>query len=401
MKVLFINTVYERGSTGRIVKDIGQRLEREGHEYMVAYGRGEVSFDPHCYRIGNTLSVGMHVLMARLLDGAGFYSRHATQKLVAFIREYQPDVIHLHNLHGYYLNIAVLFDYLKREYTGQVVWTLHDCWAFTGHCTYYSYAQCDKWKKCCHNCPEKKRYPTSILLDCSDRNFKLKKALFTGVPNLTIITVSQWLKEQAKTSFLGNYDIHRVYNGIDSDVFHPIVSDVRERLGIGDQRMILCVSDGWDQRKGFGRLLDVMTHAPQDWRFVIVGLNKKQIAGLPGNATGMERTWDRNELVKLYTAADVFYNPSVEETFGLVTAEALACGTPVVVYNATACPELVCDETCGEVIPVDASAKEAIASIERVMKLKTGESKNSFLLEKSICGNIKLYVSRSKKMQDL
>ena len=212
MKVLFINTVFGRGSTGRIVAQIGSA---DGGSYIAAYGRGKKSEDPHALYIGSPWDRYLHAALSRITDRAGFYSRSATRKLVGFIREYQPDVIHLHNLHGYYLNLPILFDYLKNEYKGRVVWTLHDCWAFTGHCVHYTYAGCDKWKTGCKNCPEKRSYPASWLLDRSAKNYEDKKSLFTGVPNMTLVTPSKWLAQQVLQSFLNEYPCHVIHNGID------------------------------------------------------------------------------------------------------------------------------------------------------------------------------------------
>ena len=342
MKVLFINSVYGHGSTGGIIQQLGKALEEQGDCYMVAYGRGDKMDDPHCYYIGSLLDAYLHAGLSRITDRAGFFSKRATQKLLDFIRGYTPDVIHLHNLHGYYVNIELLFEFLKAEFSGKIIWTLHDCWAFTGHCTHYTYAECEKWKTGCNKCPQKSDYPASWGLDCSCLNYIEKKSLFCGVPNLTIVTVSQWLKGEVEKSFLKDYPIHCAYNGIDTAVFHPVENHVKQELGIQNKKMILLVSDGWTERKGYGCALDVAEKAPADWHFVIVGLSKNQIRKLPDNITGFERIWNQQKLVEFYSAADVFFNPSVEETFGLVTAEAIACGTPAVVMNSTACPEPLC-----------------------------------------------------------
>lgn len=358
MKVLFINTVYGHGSTGRIVADLGRMLEEHGHEYMVAYGRGDNKEDPHCYRIGNDFDVYVHVTLARITDRAGFYSKGATKKLIEFIREYKPDIIHLHNLHGYYLNIKILFEYLASEYKGRVIWTLHDCWAFTGHCVHFTYAGCDKWKTGCQRCIQKCEYPTSWLLDNSTRNYQDKQKIFNSVKNLEIITVSNWLKSEVENSFLQNLKIQCIYNGIDVERFHPVKNTIKEELGIKDKKMILLVSDGWIEQKGYSTILNVAKNAPDDWRFVMIGLTSRQIKELPQNIIGFERIWNQQKLIEFYSAADVFFNPSLEETFGLVTAEALACGTPAVVMNSTACPELIQSKQYGEIVNCDASIKE-------------------------------------------
>ena len=395
MKVLFINTVFGRGSTGKIITQIGSAVEAAGGSYITAYGRGQKSDDPHALFIGNSWDQYFHAVLSRITDRTGFYSRHSTRKLVDFIRQYQPDVIHLHNLHGYYLNLSVLFDYLKTEFTGKVVWTLHDCWAFTGHCVHYTWAGCDKWKTGCSCCPEKKSYPASRLLDRSAENYADKKRLFTGVPNMTVVTVSRWLKEQAEQSFLGGYPVECVYNGIDYSRFHPLDSYVRQKLGLEDKKMILSVSDGWNERKGLFRLLELAEIAPADWHFVVVGLSKKQIAAMPGNITGMERTWNQQELVELYSAADVFYNPSVEETFGLVTAEALACGTPAVVMNKTACPEPLGDY--GLVLE-SGDAEEAVEKIRQVMQWERRGPQRNFTQSSMIENYFDCYMEKKEEV---
>lgn len=388
MKVLFINTVQGKGSTGRIIKEIGQSVEKAGGQYMVAFGRGDDTDPGHTYRIGKNLSVYAHALLSRITDKTGFYSRKATKDLVAFIRQYGPDVIHLHNLHGYYVNLEILFTYLKTEFKGRVVWTLHDCWAFTGHCVHYAYAGCDKWKTGCHHCPEKGSYPASMVADRSRRNYLDKKRIFTGVPNMTIVTVSQWLKEQAEASFLGCYPVIRVYNGIDYSIFRPLHSNVREKLGIGENKMILSVSDGWNERKGFQRLLDLAKNAPADWRFVIVGLDANPIPTLPENCIGMERTWNQEELVQIYSAADVFYNPSVEETFGLVTAEAVACGTPAVVMDSTACSEPL--DGYGIVLK-SYETQEALDAVAALLQKEKTAPKQTFTEENMTAGYLSCY----------
>lgn len=371
MKVLFINSVYGRGSTGRIVSELGDIVEQSGGEYKVAHGRGAKIHDEHCYYIGNKLNVYIHALLSRITDRAGFYSKRATKKLIRFIREYNPDIIHLHNLHGYYLNIEILFKYLKEEFKGKVFWTLHDCWAYTGHCVHYTYAGCDKWKNGCYQCTEKKQYPKSIVKDNCAKNYLQKKELFCGIDNLTLITVSDWLKGQVQQSYLSNYDIIRIYNGVDCCTFSPTESDFKEQYSIKNKKMILSVSDGWNQRKGWDKLLQVVERAPEDWVFVVVGVNRKQIKKLPKNMLGFERIWNKRELIEIYSAADVFFNPSVEETFGLVTAEAMACGTPVVVMNSTACPELIKTENCGIVVKTDDVAT-LIESIKSTIIKKEG-----------------------------
>lgn len=364
MKVLFINTVYGKGSTGRIIADLGRMLEENGHEYKVAYGRGDNSNDPHCYRIGNNLGVYIHAGLSRITDRSGFYSTGSTKKLIKFIKEYNPDIIHLHNLHGYYLNVEVLFNYLADEFKGRVIWTLHDCWAFTGHCVHFTYAKCDKWKTHCRNCPQKKEYPSSIVFDRSLKNYNIKKRLFNRVKKIEIITVSKWLEETVRQSFLSKNKVKTIYNGIDTDRFHYVSNNVKRELKIENKKMIFLVSDGWNDQKGYSKVLDVAEKAPSDWRFVMVGLTEKQLKKLPENIIGFERIWNQDKLIEFYSAADVFFNPSLEETFGLVTAEAIACGTPAVVMNSTSSPEIVYTEKNGKVLDVNLSCEKITREIE-------------------------------------
>ncbi len=398
MKVLFINTVCGAGSTGRICTDLAKSFEAQGHEVKITY-RATQELPENCRKygvcVGTKGDVFRHAFLARITDKTGFYSKAATRKLVAYMRQYQPDVIHMHNLHGYYVNLEILFDYLKHEHKGKVIWTLHDCWAFTGHCAYYAYVGCDRWKTGCHHCPQKKSYPISVLADRSKKNYADKKRLFTGVPNMTIVTVSQWLKKEAEASFLREYPVVRVYNGIDYNVFRPLPNNIREKLGIGESKMILSVSDGWDERKGFNRLLDVAKYAPENWRFVIVGLAKEQIAQLPENCIGMERTWNQEELVQLYTAADVFYNPSVEETFGLVTAEAIACGTYAVVMDTTACPEPM--GVYGKALKTT-EIQESLEAITEVLSWEKVVPEKEFTNEKMISGYWAQYTGKNEKL---
>ena len=391
MKVLFVNVVYGRGSTGRIVKELGQALERNGDSYMVAYGRSECSDDPHGYFIGGKMDRYLHAGLSRLTDRAGFYSSLATKKLLQFIRAYNPDVIHLHNLHGYYLNIGLLFRFLAEEYSGKVIWTLHDCWAMTGHCTHFTYVGCDKWTDGCRDCPQSDAYPKSILLDKSARNYREKESLFCAVPNMTIVTVSRWLKTIAEQSYLKKYPIRCIYNGIDDRIFRPLKNRTKEELGIMDKKMILLVSNGWGDRKGLGRAISVAAAAPADWRFVMIGMKPQQIAKLPDNIIGLEKLWNQEKLIEYYSAADVFFHPSAEETFGLVIAEALSCGTPSVVYNSTACPELIRDDGCGRIVELSDSPGKVVTALRQAMEEKHGESMCLFPLKNSIKQTLALY----------
>ncbi len=334
MKILMINSVCGRGSTGRICTDIAEMLEKEGHECKIAYGRASVpqKYQKYAVRIGNELGVNIHAALSRIFDDCGFHSHFATKKFVRWVKEYNPDIIHLHNLHGYYLNLEILFDYL-RTCGKKIIWTLHDCWAFTGHCCYFSFVGCDKWKRQCGHCVQKKAYPKSMLVDNSRRNFEKKKQLFTGIPNLTIVTPSKWLAGLVKESFLKDYPIKVIHNGIDLNVFKPTSSNFRERYNLENKKIILGVASVWDDRKGFKDFLKLSELIDDNTRIVLVGVNDKQIKLLPPKIIGIRRTNSTKELAEIYTAADVFFNPTYEDNYPTVNLEAQACGTPVITYN--------------------------------------------------------------------
>lgn len=340
MKVLMINVVCGIRSTGRICTDLATALEEQGHEVKIAYGRENVpeQFQKYAVRIGNDLDVKLHGVKARLFDGAGFGSKKATEKFIEWVKEYDPDVIHLHNLHGYYINVEVLFQYLK-TCGKRIIWTLHDCWAFTGHCTYFDYVGCEKWKSGCEKCPQKKEYPSSNGLDMSKRHYKLKRKLFTDIPNLTIVTPSQWLADLVKKSYLRQYATLVIHNGIDTSVFKPTDSSIREKYRCEDKKIILGVAAIWDKRKGLDTFLQLAKILDDSYQIILVGLDSEQIEKLPDNIIGMERTDSVQQLVELYSAADVFVNPTLEDNYPTTNLEAIACGTPVVTYDTGGSPE--------------------------------------------------------------
>lgn len=338
MKVLQINT-FGNLSTGKIAVDIYRTLRAHGSDGAVAFARNEVPGDVPSFKIGNPLSVYTDGVFTRLTDKAGHYSKGATDKLIKQIKEYDPDIIHLHNLHGYYLNVPMLFDYLK-DAGKPVVWTLHDCWAYTGHCCYYSMAGCDKWKLTgCTKCPQKKAYPASIFKDNSSRNFSEKNQMFHSVKNLHLVCVSKWLDNELRASFLKDIPSRVIYNGIDTSVFKPSSGNFRIKYDVGDKRIVLGVASTWDTRKGLADFIGLSKILDERYKIVLVGLNDKQKASLPDNMIGIGRTDGPKELAEIYSASNVLFNASVEETFGLPNVESLACGTPVVAYNCTGIPE--------------------------------------------------------------
>lgn len=364
MKVLQINSVCGFGSTGRIATDIADILISQGDESKICYGRGDV---PENYRniaikIGSSLDNKIHGVFTRLFDLHGFFSKKATKNLIAKIKDYSPDVIHLHNIHGYYINVEILFAYLKKADI-PVVWTLHDCWTMTGHCAHFSAVGCDKYKTQCKNCPQLKEYPSTFYGGNVKRNFERKKRAFTGVNNLTIVTPSKWLASVVKESFLKDYPVIPIYNGVDLNVFKPVTSDFKEMHGIQDKKMILGVANVWNAKKGLDDFIALSKTLDDSYKIVLVGLSDEQVENMPQNIIALTRTKTIDELVKIYSAADVFVNPSIEETMGLTTAEALACGTPVITYNKTAVPE-VPNEKCG--IVVESDVNNIVSALDKI-----------------------------------
>lgn len=328
-----INVVCGIRSTGRICSDLATALESQGHEVKIAYGREEVpdQYKKYAVRIGSELDVKLHGLRARLFDGCGFGSRKATEKFIKWVREYNPDVIHLHNIHGYYINIEVLFDYL-RTCGKKIIWTLHDCWAFTGHSAYCDAINCTKWIEGCYSCPNKREYPSS-LIDNSKYNWEKKKTLFSGIPNLTIVSPSKWLAGLVKKSFLSDYPVKVIHNGIDTSKFFPMENDFKSFYGIENKYMLLGVATSWDDMKGYSDFIKLADLLGDNYIIVLVGLTKSQIEKLPGNILGIEKTNSIKELAQIYSAADLFLNLSYCENYPTVNLEAVSCGTPVLTYE--------------------------------------------------------------------
>ena len=362
-KLVQINTVCNT-STGHIMHDIQRKAQEKGYDTLSFVGRRKVYTDLPCEKFGNPISFWIHVAINTAFDRQGYGSLFQTKRLVTRLREEKPDVIHLHNLHGYYLHIPTLFRYLKEEYTGKIFWTFHDCWPITGHCVHYVMAGCDKWKSQCSKCPNKSVYPISWGLDQSRKNYLDKKELFTGLKHLEIITPSQWLAGQVKKSFLGNMPVHVVSNGIDLEVFKYTENEAMyEKYSIPrDKKIILGVASIWEERKGFKDFMELAKILPDEYVIIQVGLSTHQMKMLPENVIGIPRTEKREELVALYSMADIFMNPSREESFSLVTIEAMACGTPVIALDTSAVKELVCDEN--GIILHDTEAQDYMQAIK-------------------------------------
>ena len=370
MKILLqINSVVNSGSTGRIAEEIGQTAIAAGWESYIAYGRNERPSSSKLIKIGTDKDIKLHGLQTRLFDRHGLGSRGATDEFIKQIEVIKPDIIHLHNIHGYYINMEVLFHYLKKVNI-PVVWTFHDCWPITGHCSYFTFVGCEKWKTQCYSCPQKKGYPASYFIDRSKKNYNLKKELFNSLPNLTLVPVSQWLAGILNESILQNFPIKVINNGINTEVFKPsMISDFRKKYGLKDKFILLGVASVWEERKGLKDFIELSKLLNSDYQIVLVGLTKKQIELLPKNILGIERTESVDALADIYSTSDVFINPTYEDNFPTTNLESLACGTPVITYKTGGSPEAI-DVSTGIVVEQGNINKlvEAIFTIKKIGK---------------------------------
>ncbi|MGX9134410.1 glycosyltransferase [Rummeliibacillus sp. JY-2-4R] len=382
MKVLQINSVCGIGSTGRIATDIHHLLKQHDHESFIGYGRGLPLNCENTIRIGTRMENYSHVALTKIYDKHGFGSIKATREFIRKMEEMNPDIIHLHNIHGYYINVELLFDYLKKA-NKPVIWTLHDCWVFTGHCSHFDYIKCEKWKTCCNKCPQKNEYPSSIIFDNSKINYIKKREIFTGIKNLTIVTPSEWLANKVKESFLHEYPIIVINNGIDMETFKPIKSNIRRKYKIEDKFIILGVASIWGERKGLKYFLKLSEKIKSNEIIILVGLNKTQKEKLPKNIIGITNTTDKKELAEIYTAADVFVNPTLEDNFPTTNLEALSCGTPVITFATGGSVESV-DENCGFIV----EKGDLEDMIEKIYLIKSSTnlnySKNALIRARSL-----------------
>ena len=373
MKILQINTTVSTGSTGRIAEDLGDLLILNGHSSYIGYGRGAGSSKSKLIKIGNSLDQFGHVMASRLLDRHGFGSTAATKLLVRRAIDIKPDLIHLHNIHGYYLNSGILFAYLRLSKI-PVVWTFHDCWPFTGHCSYFTRVNCSKWQTECMQCPNLLGYPASWLRDHSNLNYKEKKQIFTGIERMILIAPSKWMSNNLNLSFLNKYSIKIVNNGIDLKIFKPSETGILRSKHAGKyNKIILGVANLWDKRKGLGDFIMLRKLLAADILIILVGLKPHQIKNLPDGILGLARTENINDLALLYAAADVFVNPTYVDNFPTTNLEALACGTPVITYDTGGSPEAI-DENTGI-----ATKKGDINALKAAIDLILGKSKCNFI----------------------
>ena len=358
-KVFQINSTYGLGSTGRIVEGLSKVLSENGYECMAAYGRGQALKEKGLYFVGSSTGVYIHGGLSRITDNHGGYSKMATKRLITKMKKFDPDIIHLHNLHGYYLNLKLLFEYLK-TCEKKIIWTLHDCFAFTGHCTHFEYIGCQKWQKKCHHCEQKGEYPKSILGDRSKKNYKEKKKWFTKIPNLTIVTPSFWLSQKVKQSFLQEYPVVVIPNGIDLDVFRPAPKEKKDKF------VILGVANPWRERKGYGEYKKLIGIISDYYEVTMVGLKESQLRELPRGVRTIGKTDQIEELVSYYSNADILVDLTFEDTFPTTHLESLACGTPVLTYTSGGSKEMLV-ETCGIAVP-RGNLQGVMAALEKVRR---------------------------------
>ncbi len=391
MKILFLNAI-PYGSTGKIVDGISDVAKKEGHTTLtyLSWTKKYRKSDRDDVIVGSFFGKLSHIIRGRLTGKNGLYSKRDTKRLLKVLDSYKPDVINLHILHCWCINLPMLFDYIKRNNI-KVVWTFHDCWAFTGQCPHFIMAGCDKWKTGCYECPQYKEYPMAYV-DKTEKMYKLKKEWFTGVNDMTIVTPSLWLADLVKESFLKEYSTKVINNGIDLNIFKPTVGDFKEKYSLDGKKIVLGVAFDWGKRKGLDVFLELAKRLPNDYQIVLVGTNDEIDKTLPENIISIHRTQSQRELAEIYSASDVFVNATREDTFPTVNMESLACGAPIVTFKTGGSPEII-DSSCGIVVDVndiDAMEREIIrvckeqpytreAILERAKKYDKNDKFNEYV----------------------
>ena len=366
MKIVQINTVCGTGSTGKIMADLYTISSQNGHSAFAAYGRGTAPSQIQGFKIGNPLDFGCHVLRNFFQGKSGFGSVSATKRFLCWLDQIQPDILHLHNLHGFYIHVGILFTYIK-SHSIPVIWTLHDCWPITGQCAYFDYAQCQKWTTGCYDCPVfRSDYPYSFFKDNSRQNYIVKKEIFSDVSGMILVTPSEWLTDIIHRSFLKNYETVVIPNGIDLNIFRPHSAPLESMA----PAYILGVANQWTQRKGLKYFLQLADMPDFPYRIVLIGVTQRQKRELQkkygSRLTPLTRTVDQNELARWYSHALVYVNPTLEDNFPTTNLEALACSTPVITFNTGGSPESLTPH-CGIVVEKGnvEQLKNAVLSIEQ------------------------------------
>lgn len=366
MKIVQINTTCGAGSTGKICSAIASLLDQNHVENYIFYSSGR-SFDSHGKKYLSSWDEKLQALCSHIYGNYGFNTFFATKRLLKELDAISPDVVHLHNIHGHNANLELLFNYFKKNPNIKIYWTFHDCWAFTGYCTHFTIEKCDKWISGCHNCPQYRKY--SYFFDRSDTLYNRKKELFTGL-DMTIITPSKWMAGLVSQSFLKDYPIKVINNGIDLSIFQPKSSNFKAKYNIStDKYILLGVAFSWGTSKGLDVFIELADKLPEKYQIVLVGTNKEIDRQLPNNIISIHRTKNQSELAEIYSAADLLINPTREETYPTVNMESIACGTPVLTFCTGGSPEIL-DETCGCV--VDCDDKKALKN--EVIRISTQKS---------------------------
>lgn len=384
MKVAQINLTCGQGSTGKIAVSISQLLSQKNIENKIFYSEGTSNY-PLSVKYMNWCELKIGALESRLTGYYGFESYFATKRLLSHIESFSPDIVHLHNLHGHNCNLELMFNYLKNRKI-KIFWTFHDCWAFTGYCPYFTLIDCNKWKSGCFSCPQRLYF--SFFKDKSSELWKMKKDLFEGL-DLTIVTPSRWLADLVKQSFLKDYPVKVINNGINLEIFKPLAGKFREKYGISKNKfVILGVALGWEKRKGLDVFLELAKRLDDRFKIVLVGMNDTVDKQLPSNIISIHRTHDQKELAEIYSAADVFVNPTREDNFPTTNIEALACGTPVVTTYGTGGGCEMLDEKSGVAVNVSDVA-EIERQIVRICSEKVFSSEDCVDRAKSFDQNVK------------
>lgn len=335
------------GSTGRIAEHLGKLIQKNGNRSIITYARGYNPSESEVYKVGSRINMGLHLLKTRLLGNHIEGSYFATRQLISKIDSIQPDLVHVHQVHGYYLNVPLLFTSLQDRGI-PVVWTLHDCWSYTGHCSHYTDIDCRKWQTACYACPKFNLYPRSWFFDRSKEEYQVKKRLFSSMTNLHLVAISQWLAGELQHSFLKALPRHTILNGVDTDVFRPIDNakqDILLKHKINTPNIALVVGTTWNRSKGLLDLIELSKRVDPETTLILLGIPPSIAKSFSERTVCVERSEDVQELARYYSAADVVLSLSYQESFGLTIPEGLACGTPAVVYNNTALSEHIDEQT--------------------------------------------------------